>query len=145
MRKYACMVVMIIAFFLHAEAKSKVFFWNTLIDAISWTESRGKESAVSSCGRYVGHLQISKILVRQCNRIVGYKKYSYEDRYKRDKSNQMFIDFQEHYNPERSIEKAIRLWNSGDLNCMNKKRVTDSYYNRVMVNYRKLALVAIAD
>ena len=51
----------------------------------------------------------------------------------------MFIEFQEHFNPEGNMEKAIRLWNSGDLNCMKRKAATDGYYKRVMSRYYKLA------
>lgn len=113
--------------------------WGTLITAIAQVESEGRADVVSKCGRYVGYLQISKILVRQCNQIVGYNKYTYSDRLNKEKSKQMFVDFQEHFNPEGNMEKAIRLWNSGDLNCMKRKAATDGYYRRVMDKYSKLA------
>lgn len=113
--------------------------WGGVIEAIGLVESEGKADAVSKCGRWVGYLQISKILVRQCNLIAGYEKYTYEDRYNKEKSIQMFIEFQEHFNPEGNMEKAIRLWNSGDLNCMKRKASTEGYYKRVMSRYYKLA------
>ncbi|MBQ8736357.1 MAG: lytic transglycosylase domain-containing protein [Bacteroidaceae bacterium] len=113
--------------------------WGSVIEAIGLVESEGKADAVSKCGRWVGYLQISKILVRQCNIIAGYDKYTYDDRYNKEKSIQMFIEFQEHFNPEGNMEKAIRLWNSGDLNCMKRKAATDGYYKRVMSRYYKLA------
>ena len=112
--------------------------WETVIKAISFVESTGRANAVSPCGKYVGYLQISKILVRQCNILAGYEKYNYNDRYSIDKSINMFIEYQERYNPEGNIEKAIRLWNSGDLKCMERKAKTERYYQRVMKRYNTL-------
>lgn len=112
--------------------------WSRLIEAISMTESGGDAKAVSRCGRYVGHLQISKIMVRVCNEIAGYNKYRYSDRYNRDKSIEMFIMFQTEYNPDSNLEYAIRLWNTGDVDCMKNKRSSDGYYRKVMKNYKEL-------
>jgi len=116
--------------------------WSAVIEAISKVESEGNPKAVSKCGRYVGYLQISKILVRECNRILGYQEFTYDDRYDKQRSIEMFITYQERFNPEGNIEKAIRLWNSGDLNCMNRKASTNGYYNRVM---NKFAIQAAND
>ena len=113
--------------------------WETVIKAISHVESNGKSNAVSSRGRYVGYLQISKILVRQCNIIAGYQKYNYDDRFSIEKSVDMFIEYQEHFNPEGNMEKAIRLWNSGDLKCMQRKAKTERYYQKVMKRYNLIA------
>ena len=113
--------------------------WGAVIEAIAKVESEGIPSKVSRNGLYVGYLQISEILVRECNRIVGYKKYTYADRYDKQKSINMFIDYQEHYNPDGNMERAIRLWNSGDLNCMNRKMRTEGYYKRVMSRYTETA------
>lgn len=106
--------------------------WAQVIYAISRVESEGNPKAVSKCGRYVGYLQISQVLVRECNRILGRQEFTYADRYDKQKSIDMFITYMERFNPEGNIEKAIRLWNSGDLNCMNHKASTDGYYRRVM-------------
>ena len=105
-------------------------FWAPVIDAIEMVESRHNEKAVSSNGKWVGCLQISTILVKEVNRIIGENKFTYNDRYSRQKSHNMFILYQEKYNPERNIEKAVRLWNSGDLKCMQRKASTNGYYNR---------------
>ena len=113
--------------------------WGSVIDAIAQVESKKNPKVVSKDGRYVGYLQISEILVRQCNIIAGYKKYTYKDRYDKQKSIDMFIDFQEKYNPEGNYEKAIRLWNSGDLNCMNRKARTEGYFRRVMSKFSETA------
>ena len=113
--------------------------WGVVIQAIAMVESECHPNKVSRNGLYVGYLQISEILVRECNRIVGYKKYTYADRYDKQKSIDMFIDYQEHYNPDGNMERAIRLWNSGDLKCMTRKARTEGYYQRVMKRYTSIA------
>lgn len=113
--------------------------WGAVMDAIEQVESRGNVRAVSPNGKWVGCMQISEILVREVNNIVGRKKFTYNDRFSREKSREMFIIYQERYNPEGNMEKAIRLWNSGDLKCMQRKASTDSYYRRVMASYNNLA------
>ena len=85
--------------------------WGAVMDAIEQVESRGDTRAVSPNGKWVGCMQISEILVI----------------------------FQEKYNKEGNMEKAIRLWNSGDLNCMQRKASTNGYYRRVMASYNNLA------
>jgi hypothetical protein len=109
--------------------------WHYVVDAIATVESGKNPKVVSKDGLYVGYLQIAKIMVDECNRINGYKKYTYADRYDKEKSINMFIDFQEHYNPDCNVEKAIRLWNSGDIKCMERKARTEGYFQRVMKHY----------
>lgn len=113
--------------------------WGAVIEAIAMVESEGNPNRVSRNGLYVGYLQISEILVRECNRIAGYKKYTYADRYDKQKSINMFIDYQEFHNKTGNMEKAIRLWNSGDVNCMMRKARTEGYYKKVMSKYTSLA------
>lgn len=113
--------------------------WGAVIEAIAMVESEGNPKRVSRNGLYVGYLQISEILVRECNRIAGYKKYTYADRYDKQKSINMFIDYQEFHNKTGNMEKAIRLWNSGDVNCMVRKARTEGYYKKVMSKYTSMA------
>ncbi len=113
--------------------------WGAVVEAIAQVESEGRPDIVSKNGLYVGYLQISKILVRQCNQILGTQAYTYNDRYDKQKSIEMFIVYQEHYNKEGNMEKAIRLWCSGDVRCMNRKRATEGYYRRVMRKYSEMA------
>lgn len=109
--------------------------WSAVITAIAQVESKGNPNTVSKCGRYVGYLQISKVLVQQCNRILGKQVYTYDDRKDKRKSIEMFIVYQEHFNKEGNIEKAIRLWNSGDIRCMSRKAATNGYYRKVMSKF----------
>ncbi len=112
--------------------------WGSLIEAIATIESRKNPKVVSRCGKYVGYLQISKLLVNECNMILHEKKYSYNDRYDKQKSIEMFLVIQDRHNPDGNIEKAIRLWKSGDTKCMQRKARTESYYRRVMKIYDTL-------
>ena len=86
-----------------------------LMNAIIHIESRGNPNAHNKNGDCVGILQITKICVRECNRILKMKgvdkTYSYADRWDKEKSIEMFYLLQDHYNPEHNIKKAIRLWN----------------------------------
>lgn len=83
------------------------------MDAIIQVESEGNPNAVS--GNSVGAMQITPILVKDCNEILkkqkSKKRYTMADRYSVAKSKEMFLLIQSHYNPENSIEKAIRSWN----------------------------------
>ena len=142
MKKLLVLILMAISMTAVAQTAPKVDFqkkWGAVIHAIAMVESQGQPNVVSKNGLYVGYLQISEILVRECNRIVGYKKYTYADRYDKQKSMDMFIDYQEHYNPDGNMERAIRLWNSGDLQCMTRKARTEGYYQRVMKKYTATA------
>ena len=109
--------------------------WSNVIEAISYVESRHNPRAVSKCGRWVGCLQISKGLVTACNRIVGYKKYTFNDRYSKEKSIEMFYLFQNKYNPTGSIEKGIRMWNGGTGYSV---KGTNGYYKKVMKKYNEI-------
>lgn len=120
---------------LNAQTKQQLKKWMPVINAIAQVESGGNSKAVSKSGTYVGLLQIAPICVRECNRIVGKNKFTYNDRHSKEKSIEMFIVFQEYHNPEGNMEKAIRLWNSGDKNCMKNKSKTEAYYRRVMSKY----------
>lgn len=129
------LVAVLITVALNAQTKQQLKKWMPVINAIAQVESGGNPKAVSKSGTYIGLLQIAPICIRECNRIVGKNKFTYNDRYNKEKSIEMFIVFQEYHNPEGNMEKAIRLWNSGDKNCMKNKSKTEAYYRRVMSKY----------
>lgn len=129
------LVAVLITVALNAQTKQQLKKWMPVINAIAQVESGGNPKAVSKSGTYVGLLQIAPICVRECNRIVGKNKFTYNDRHSKEKSIEMFIVFQEYHNPEGNMEKAIRLWNSGDKNCMKNKGKTEAYYRRVISKY----------
>ena len=111
------------------------FNWNPVMDAIIQVESEGNPKAVS--GNSVGAMQITPILVKDCNDILkrqkSKKRYTMDDRYSVAKSKEMFLIIQKYYNPENDIEKAIRLWNGG---VKYTTRATNRYYKKVLAKMK---------
>jgi hypothetical protein len=103
--------------------------WDAVLNAISEIESKGIPDIVSKNGKYVGILQISTVLVDECNRLVGEKRFTYDHRLDVGKSYEMFFIIQRYYNKENDIEKAIRLWNGGPKYSIQK---TEAYYQKVL-------------
>ena len=116
---------------LNNELSSDDFDWNPVMEAIIQVESEGNPKAKS--GNSVGVMQITPILVAECNKILkrknSKKRYRLSDRYSVSKSKEMFLLMQSVYNPLNSIEQAIRAWNGG--NHYNLKR-TQRYFEKVM-------------
>ena len=110
---------------------SEQFDWSAVMEAIILVESEGNPRAVS--GNSVGAMQITPILVRECNNILkargSEKRFTLADRYSVGKSKEMFLLIQSHHNPQNSVEKAIRSWNGG---MHYSKRATNGYYAKVM-------------
>ncbi len=101
------------------------------MEAIILVESEGNPRAVS--GNSVGAMQITPILVRECNNILkgrkSDKRFTLADRYNVAKSKEMFLLIQSHHNPENNVEKAIRSWNGG---MRYSVKATNRYYKKVM-------------
>ena len=131
-----CMCMMLVPTNASAGTKGKQgsrFDWNPVIDAIIEVESEGKADAVDKGGKSCGILQITPVLVKDCNRILelrkSSKRYAMDDRFSVSKSKEMFLLYQSFYNPKNSVEVAIRSWNGG----MNyTKGGTQKYYEKVM-------------
>ena len=115
---------------------SKNYDWNPVMEAIIQVESEGNPRAKS--GNSVGVMQITPILVAECNKILkrknSKKRYKLSDRYSISKSKEMFLLMQSVYNPLNSIEQAIRAWNGG--NHYSVKR-TQRYFEKVMKLLKK--------
>ena len=107
------------------------FDWNPVMEAIIQVESEGNPKAKS--GNSVGVMQITPVLVAECNDILKRKKskkrFKLSDRFSISKSKEMFVLMQSVHNPLNSIEQAIRAWNGG--NHYNVKR-TQRYFEKVM-------------
>ena len=130
MKKIVTIVSMsLMAIMLHA--KSPGFDWNPVMDAIIQVESEGNPRAVS--GNSVGVMQITPVLVKECNNILqkqkSNKRYTLDDRYSVEKSKEMFLLIQKYFNPENNVEKAIRSWNGGMKYSI---RATNKYYKKVL-------------
>ena len=111
--------------------KKLSFDWNPVMDAIIQVESEGNPRAVS--GNSVGVMQITPVLVKECNNILqkqkSNKRYTLDDRYSVEKSKEMFLLIQKYFNPENNVEKAIRSWNGGMKYSI---RATNKYYKKVL-------------
>ena len=114
---------------------SSGYDWNPVMEAIIHVESRGDAKAVS--GNSCGAMQITPILVRECNNILkkrkSKKRFTMQDRFSVQKSKEMFLLYQSYFNPKNNVEKAIRSWNGGMNYSVNR---TQRYYNKVMANLR---------
>ena len=112
-------------------SKRLSFDWNPVMDAIIQVESEGNPRAVS--GNSVGVMQITPVLVKECNNILqkqkSNKRYTLDDRYSVEKSKEMFLLIQKYFNPENNVEKAIRSWNGGMKYSI---RATNKYYKKVL-------------
>ena len=134
----ALMLVSVTAMAGSSTAKSKRTSgvdWNPVMDAIIQVESEGNPNAVS--GNSVGVMQITPILVKDCNEILkrqkSKKRYTMADRYSVEKSKEMFLLIQKYYNPENNVEKAIRSWNGG---IKYSVKATNGYYKKVLAKMK---------
>jgi hypothetical protein len=100
--------------------------WDTFTKALIWVESKGDSKAVGSKDD-VGVLQITPILVEDCNRILKNEGFTLEDRLDSLKSVEMFNIIQDHYNPQHDYHWALKLWNSGAPLSYHRK-VMDKFY-----------------
>lgn len=107
------------------------FDWSDVMEAIIQVESNGNRHAKN--GNQVGAMQITPILVKDCNNILkqrkSKKRYTLEDRFSIEKSKEMFLLIQSWYNPGNNIEKAIRSWNGG---ANYSVRGTQKYFEKVL-------------
>ena len=113
--------------------------YSRLITAIGKVESKLNDKAVS--GVHAGFLQISKVTVKECNRINKIrgvsKRYTLNDRFNHQKSIEIFYVIQNFYNPKGDLHYAILLWNEG-CSAMDKAKRKTSYYKKVMKVYNNL-------
>ena len=102
--------------------------WDAFIKSIIYVESRGNCYAI---GKHddVGVLQIRQTIVDDCNRIVGYDKYSLEDRTDSLLSIEMFNVIQNYYNPHKDPHYALKIWNP---------RSSFNYHFKIAKQYDKI-------
>tara|TARA_R110001592_G_scaffold167230_2_gene402659 strand:+ start:469 stop:1011 length:543 start_codon:yes stop_codon:yes gene_type:complete len=106
-----------------------------LLSAIMFVESSYNDSAYNSYEDAVGCLQIRKCMVNDVNRILRRQKsdliFSYDDRWLRNKSIEMFDIYCKHYGLT-TAEQIARCWNGGPRG-MNKP-LTTTYWRKVQEN-----------
>jgi hypothetical protein len=105
----------------------QVNYWDVLIEALIYVESRGDNYIVGNCND-VGCLQITPIYVKEVNRLSN-EDYQLVDRTSRKYSIEMFNIVQNHYNPNKDIIKAISLHNPGG---------GKSYIQKVLTKYKEI-------
>lgn len=92
------------------QTKKELSDWEIFTQALIQVESEGNSNAIGK-NDDVGILQITPIYVEDVNRILGENRYDLSCRTNVEKSLEMFEIFQNHYNPDKDIEKAIKLHN----------------------------------
>jgi uncharacterized FlaG/YvyC family protein len=106
-----------------------------LLSAIIHVESSNNDSAYNVSEDAVGCLQIRKCMVDDVNRILRRQKsdlrFSYDDRWLRDKSIKIFDIYCKHYGLT-TAEEIARCWNGGPRG-MNKP-LTATYWRKVQEN-----------
>ena len=109
--------------------------WDLFIEAVIWKESRGAEDCIGDSGKAVGVLQIHPIMVREANRILAMnnapeeKLYTYNDRYSREKSIEIFKIVQDYHNKSHDFDRALQIWNHNH---------PMSYKTDIMAKYKEL-------
>ena len=117
--------------------ENEIFDYNTvseqeIISALMYVESSNNDSAYNASEDAVGCLQIRKTMVNDVNRILRKRKspvrFTYEDRWCRYKSINMFKIYCKHYNLTTS-EEIARCWNGGPRGLHNPATV--NYWKKV--------------
>jgi len=103
-----------------------------LLNSLIFVESRGNDSAYCANEDAVGCLQIRKCMVDDINRILrrqkSYIRFSYNDRWLRQKSIEMFEIYCKYYGLT-TAEEIARCWNGGPRGINNPATV--GYWNKV--------------
>ena len=103
-----------------------------IISALMYVESSNNDSAYNASEDAVGCLQIRKTMVNDVNRILRKRKspvrFTYEDRWCRYKSINMFKIYCKHYNLT-TAEEIARCWNGGPRGLHNPATV--NYWKKV--------------
>lgn len=107
--------------------------WELFTQALIWVESKGDSKAIGSKDD-VGVLQITPILVEDCNRILKNEGFTLEDRLDSLKSVEMFNIIQDHYNPQHDYHLALKIWNG---------QAPLSYHRKVMDKFNEIKNEAI--
>ena len=117
--------------------ENEIFDYNTvseqeIISALMYVESSNNDSAYNASEDAVGCLQIRKTMVNDVNRILRKRKspvrFTYEDRWCRYKSINMFKIYCKHYNLT-TAEEIARCWNGGPRGLHNPDTV--NYWKKV--------------
>ena len=112
-----------------------VFSIDDLLDAIEQVESNGNPNAIGDDGNAIGSFQIWESYVDDVNRILGKKKYSYQDRLDSCLSRQMTKTYISHYAIEKRLhhkpthQDMARIHNGGPNGY--RKKSTEIYWGKI--------------
>ncbi len=112
-----------------SEPWTEPFDMNRLWNAICEVESGGNPNAHNRKENALGIAQIRPILVDDCNRIAGRKRWAHAQARSPSRSRAMFEYYLKHYCKPLSYERAARNWNGGPNGHL--KEATKKYWDRV--------------
>jgi hypothetical protein len=112
---------------------------NDIINTLIFIESTYNNNAYVSSTGAAGPLQIRPILLNDINRIVGYNKYSLDDRFNRKKSIEMFNIYINYYELN-TVHKISRCWYGGPNGYKNNNTLV--YWKKVLINLPNIYNVA---
>jgi hypothetical protein len=101
---------------------------DALFEALAFVESRGYSGAFNAKEDAAGLLQIRPIMVRDVNRIVGYDRWTLDDRWSAARSREMLATYLGYYGAT-SYEQAARRWNGGPDG--DQEQATERYWRQV--------------
>jgi len=103
--------------------------FDDLLNAIAVVESRNDPNAVGDGGKAIGAYQIHRIYVDDVNSILGWRFFSYKDRWSAAKSREMVGVYLRHYGKGKSLEAMARIHNGGPKG--DKKKSTLDYLEKI--------------
>jgi hypothetical protein len=128
-----------------SENAAVINYYKDLLIAMMWQESHYGEfnNSFDKQEAAEGVLQIRKPFIDNINKVCG-THYKYSDRLSFEKSIEMFIKYQEHYNPERNLEVAAKIWNGGQ-NCDLKSHNVCEYWKLIQEHIKNPHNLAIGN
>ena len=109
------------------DAWRRVFF-------VESSNGQNPKAFTENHARALGIVQITPIMVRDVNRILGLPVFSLSDRLDWKASREMFRVAQEHYNRGASVETMCRFWLRGP----SRKRQYDKHGNEYWATCKKI-------
>jgi len=116
--------------------KTELTHKEKVILSIIEVESGGDSIAYNELEDAVGILQLRKIYVKQANRISN-KKYTYNDRWSKDKSIEIFETIMDSMCPSYDLDSTACIHNAGNISRYDW-HITTVYRNKVKEIYKTL-------
>lgn len=111
---------------------------------LMYKESRFNDRIVNYDSTAVGCLQITKSLMDHVNSRSKIK-FTYQDRYDRDKSVQMLRIIMDEFNPRYDLDTAGHIWSSGPYNMSSRWKYSEKYRHDLNQTYAIIKFYARMD